>query len=196
MIRVTDPDERARLAELTGPQEKVAASGAFFVIAGDTRRHRLAARRDGRPYEPSLETFLLAVIDASLLAQNMTLAFESMGYGCCYIGGLRNHLPAVDELLELPEGVFPFYGLCVGVPDEDPLPRPRLPLDAVLFRGRYPSDEAMLERLAEYDRAYERYLAERGAEPRPWSGVMAGKFTKPERPELAAYYRSKGASFE
>jgi FMN reductase (NADPH) len=194
VIHVTDPAERARLAELTGPQEKVATAGAFLVVAGDTRRHRLAARRDGQPHEPSLESFLVAVIDASLLAQNMTLAFESMGYGCCYIGGLRNHLPEVDRLLEIPEGVYPIYGLCVGVPDEDPSHRPRLPVEAVLSEGRYPSDEEVLAHLAAYDATYERYLAERGAEPRTWSGIMARKFTAAQRPDLAGYYRSKGAS--
>lgn len=193
IIRVRDEAAREQLVELTGGQTKVARCGAFFVVCGDTRRHRLAAERDGHAHDARLEAFLLATIDASLFAQNVCVAFESMGYGICYIGGLRNQLPDVDALLEIPEGVYPLYGLCVGRPDETPTARPRLPLDAVLFDDRYPADADMLERMSAYDETYRTYLAERGAEPAAWSERMAAKFSQPERTNLAAYYTSKGA---
>ena len=69
------------------------------------------------PYSPNFETFLLSVIDASLFAERMEAAMNAMGYGVCYIGALRNRLPDVDALLALPPGVFPLFGLAVGVPD-------------------------------------------------------------------------------
>ena len=129
LIRVRDPATRERLVELTGNQEKVAAAPVFFVVCADTRRLRLCAERYDRPHDARLELFLLAVVDASLFAQNLVIAFESLGYGSCYIGGLRNQLAEVDRLLEVPEGVHPLYGLCVGRPAQDPLPRPRLVSD-------------------------------------------------------------------
>jgi len=194
-LRITDPEKRAAIAELTGPQEKVRTCPEFFVICGDTRRHRLAAKRDGHEYDARLEAFLLAVTDATLFAEKMVIAFESMGYGICYIGGLRNNLPEADRLLDIPEGVYPFYGLCVGAPDQTPTKRPRLPLDAVLFDDAYPGDDRMLSLMSEYNDGYERYLEERGTEPKRWSEIMARKFSKPERPELGPYYRGKGADF-
>ncbi len=196
LIHVTGPAERERLVELTGGQEKVARCGAFFAVCGDTRRHRLINARAGRPYDAQLEAFLLAVIDATLFAQNLVLAFESMGYGICYIGGLRNQLPEVDALLGLPEGVYPLYGLCVGVPAEMPDARPRLPVDAVLFRDRYPLDEAVLRVTDEYDEQYARYMIDRGVDPaklRTWSVAMCEKFAGSQRDDIGAYYRSKGA---
>jgi FMN reductase (NADPH) len=196
LIQVTDPDERRTLAELTGPQEKVERCGAFFVVCGDTRRHRLATTRSGRAYEARLEAYLLAVIDATLFAQNLVLAFESLGYGICYIGGLRNQLADVDALLEIPEGVYPLYGLCVGVPAEEPSARPRLPVEAVLFEGRYPDDATMRARLDDYDAAYLDYLDDRGVAAdrrRTWTDLMADKFAATQRPDVGAYYRSKGA---
>jgi FMN reductase (NADPH) len=193
LIRITDDDRRRRLVELTGGQSKVAACGSFFVVCGDTRRHRLLAERAGQPYDARLEAFLIAVIDASLFAQNLVLAFESMGYGICYIGGLRNDLDAVDELLAIPHGVYPLFGLCVGVPAEDPPLRPRLPVDAVLFDEGYPDDEALLGLIREYDGAYRTYMEQRGARPVGWSEAMAGKHARPARTALAAYYRMKGA---
>lgn len=193
LIRVRDAAARAEIADLAGPQPKIVECGAFFVLCGDTRRHRLACARDGRTYDARLEAFLLAVVDATLFAEKMVIAFESMGYGVCYIGGLRNDLPRADRVLALPEGIYPLYGLCVGVPAENPLPRPRLPVEAVLFENRYPGDDEMLSMLSAYDDRYERYRAERGATPARWSELMSKKFSSPERTELAAYYAEKGA---
>ena len=195
LLRVRDAERRARLVELTGGQPQVASAGAFFVVCGDQRRHRLLAEREGRAFEPNLETFLLAAVDAALFAQNLVLAFESMGYGICYIGGLRNELPKVDALLALPADVFPFYGLCAGWPAEDPGQRPRLPVDAVLFEERYPDDAAMLEQIGAYDRVMAGYYAARGKPGYDWAGGISRKFARPSREHLFEYYRSKGARF-
>lgn len=194
VIRVRDDAQRRRLVTLTGNQEKVAQCGAFFVVCGDVRRHRVIAERAGREYHSRLEGFLVAVIDATLFAQNMCVALESMGYGICYIGGVRNHLPEVDALLGLPHGVYPLFGLCVGVPAEEPGPRPRLPVEAVLFDGAYPSDEELVRSLDGYDRAYESYLRERGARsPHGWSQGIAEKYLEAVRTDIGDYYLSKGA---
>lgn len=196
VIQVRGAEQRRALVELTGGQEKVAACGAFFAVCGDTRRHRLAVERTGRSYAAALEAFLLAVIDATLFAQNLVLAFESLGYGICYIGGLRNRLDDVDALLGLPEGVYPLYGLCVGVPAEEPSARPRLPLESVLMDGTYLDDETVLAHLDAYDGAYAAYQRERGARETGWSALMADKFAVPARPDLGGYYRRKGASLD
>lgn len=195
VIRVRDAGKRAALAELSGPQEKVARCGAFLVVCGDARRHRVICERAGAPYAETFENFLVAIIDASLLAQNMTLAFESMGYGTCYIGGVRNDLPRVRELLALPVGVYPLFGLCVGVPDEDPAPRPRLPAACVLFDDAYPDDARLLDGVDDYDAAYRDYLAARGV-PRAkgWTETMAGRGNEKTRADAGSFYASQGAT--
>jgi FMN reductase (NADPH) len=192
-IRVTDESIRAGLAKLAGPQQKVVDCGAFFVICADVRRHRLLTERAGEPYDARLEAFLVAVIDASLFAQNACVAFEAMGYGICYIGGLRNDLPQVDRLLNLPEGVYPLFGLCVGLPDEDPMSRPRVATGGVLFENTYPNDDRVLEHIADYDALYEQYMHERSGRAASWSEMMASKYTKASRIDVGPYYRSKGA---
>ena len=193
IIQVTRDEERERLVALTGGQDKVARCGAFFVVCGDSRRHRLICARDGTEYDARMEAFLVTVIDASLFAQNVVIAFESMGYGVCYVGGLRNQLEAVGSLLSIPEGVYPLYGLCVGVPAESPLPRPRLPIEGVFFKDRYGSDAAVLAAVADYDAAYVPYMRARLGKDRDWSGSMRRKFEAPQRPGVARFYRSQGA---
>lgn len=199
LLQVRDPAVRTALARLAGGQDKVAEAGAFFVVSGDLRRHRLLAARAGRPFDGGLEAFLVAVIDATLFAQNLAVAFEALGYGVCFIGGLRNELPEVDRLLGVPQSVFPLYGLCVGAPGEAPAPRPRLPIEAVLHEGRYPSDAEVLAAVDRYDAGYRAYLATRGgpalgAGHASWIDSALAYFERQRRPGLAAYYAGKGAA--
>lgn len=193
ILQVEDPAERARLAELCGNQSQVAEAGAFFVLCADQRRFRLIAADHEAPYEANLETFLIGVIDTSLFAQNLTLAFESMGYGACYIGGLRNGVTEIAELLELPDDVFPLYGLCVGKSAEDPLPRPRLAPESVLFRGRYPDDATLREQIAEYDERMAEYYERRGQPGHDWSGGVSRGFRQRKRDHLFRFYGERGA---
>lgn len=194
LLQVTDAAERERLAELTGGQRQVAEAGAFFVVCAEQRRHRAMAEARGASFAPNLESFLVGVVDASLFAQNLVLGFESLGYGTCYIGGLRTRLGEVDALLELPADVFPLFGLCVGEPAEEPAIKPRLAPESVLHVGRCPSDAGVEAEIAEYDARMAAYYAERGLEGRDWSGGVHRKFLVPQREHLFDYYTSKGAS--
>lgn len=196
LLRVRCASERAQLAELCGGQAQVREAGAFLVVCADVRRHRLVADRAGRGLARNLEAFLVAVIDAALFAQNLALALEALGQGICFIGGLRNELKAVDALLELPDDVFPLFGMCAGAadPSDAHVTRPRLPLEAVLFEGRYPDDEQLLAAIDRYDLTVEQHYAERGKPGYNWTGGLVRRLEAPIRQALLEYYREKGAN--
>lgn len=194
VIHVTEPARLDALAELAGPQEKVRRCGAFLVICADTRRHRLIAERAGQPFHDTFENFLVAAVDSALFAQNLSLAFESMGYGICYIGGIRNDLPRVAKVLNLPAFVYPVFGLCIGLPDEQPSARPRLPVESILSRDTYPDDAALLAGIDAYDAAYVEYLAARGAPRATWSQSVAQKHNRPTREAVGRFYQDQGAT--
>ena len=194
LLQVTTPTTRAALATLSGDQPQVREAGAFFVLSGDTRRHRLIAADEERTYCGNLETFLTVVADASLFAQNLALAFESMGYGICMIGGLRNQLPEVGELLKLPLGVWPLFGLCVGESAEEPATRPRLPAELLWTKNAYPADKTVRAGLACYDAEAAQHYEDRGLSGRNWSGGIARKFERLTRQHLLDFYGSKGAT--
>ena len=195
-IRVREEGRLERLVQLTGGQAKVAACGAFLVICGDTRRHRLVAQRAGEPHVSNLEAFMLATIDATLFAQNLVIALEAMGWGTCYIGGLRNDLPAVHELLGTPDGIWPIFGLCIGRPDQDPETRPRLEPNAVLFDERYPDDGEMLESIDRYDERMRSWYRRQGIDTPDWSTRIERHFQERHRTRNAEWYREVGAVFD
>ena len=195
-IRIRDHKRRERLVELTGGQKKVALSPVFLVICGDTRRHRLLAERAGIAYSTNLEGFMLALIDAALFAQNMVVALESMGYGTCYIGGLRNSLQDVQELLNVPEGVWPFFGLCIGRPKGVSAQRPRLEPNAILFEERYPEDSQVFSWIEKYDARMSAWYREQGIDTSGWASRIEQHFEERRRTGNAQYYRGQGASFD
>ncbi|SUX61642.1 oxygen-insensitive NADPH nitroreductase [Citrobacter amalonaticus] len=113
IIRITDPVLRDALVPLTGGQQHVAQAAEFWVFCADFNRHLQICP------EAQLglaEQLLLGVVDTAMMAQNALTAAESLGLGGVYIGGLRNNIESVTELLALPKHVLPLFGLCLGWP--------------------------------------------------------------------------------
>jgi hypothetical protein len=54
---------------------------------------------------------------------------------------MRNNPRRIAELMDLPEGVFCPFGLCLGYPADDSTSaiKPRLAQEAVWFREKYPA---------------------------------------------------------
>lgn len=141
VIAVEDKGIKDRLNVVAGNQRQIAGAPLLLVWLADLARPRdIAETRggtvDGLDY---IESFLLGVIDAALAAQNAVVALESLGLGTCYIGAIRNDPETVARELDLPEGVFPVFGLTVGYPDpaKPADVKPRLGQEAVLHRDRY-----------------------------------------------------------
>jgi nitroreductase len=129
----------------------------YFIICVDAHRHEaIMARRGWQMAQNDLSLLLFGVQDATLMAENMVVAAESLGLGSCFLGGIPYRAAKISEQYKLPRRVFPLVGLTMGYPAEDPPPRPRYPLDFTLFEGEYPefSDEQVERAMAEMDEGY------------------------------------------
>jgi FMN reductase (NADPH) len=114
----------------------------WFVICVDAHRLELFMRRRGWSVRTNDVTLLLlAMQDASYMAENMVTAAESLGMGSCFIGEGSISAARVRNLarkLRLPPRVLPIVELAMGWPAEDCPPRPRFPLSFTLFKDAYP----------------------------------------------------------
>lgn len=164
VVAVDDPEVRRELAAIAGNQKHIEQCPIFLVFLADTSRNARLAQQEGTELAglPFLESFLVAAIDAALAAQNAVVAAESLGFANVYIGALRNDVTRVAQLLGLPPGVAPVFGLCVGhaLPGREGEVKPRLPQAAVLHRERYDADDrghraAYDPRMAEFSRRNE-----------------------------------------
>jgi len=193
IIVVTKPELKRELARLSGNQAHVEHSGLFLVFCGDLSRVSEAIGMHGKNYQPNTESFVVATVDAALAAQNAVIAAESLDLGICYIGGIRNHIEQVSELLQLPKLVYPLFGLAVGVPDETPSQRPRLPKKAVVHLNAYQPDQSV-EGMREYDEVMRAYYKERtgGKADTNWTEKVAEKYSEPRRTHLLSYLEKQG----
>lgn len=196
VISVEDKALRSKLRELSGNQAYVEECPVFLVWCADLHRLELAAGPhlgDGESYADSTENFVVATVDVALASQNAAVAAEALGLGIVYIGGLRNHIAEVAELLGLPERVYPVFGMCIGYPAERNGLRPRLPLEAVLHTDRYDASK-QAEAVALYDAVSAEYLSKRtnGARSTPWSKLMAGRLAEPVRLHMQTFLQGKG----
>lgn len=198
VIRVRDGEKRTKLAELAGGQPYVASAGAFMVFCADLHRSKLACELQGGHFSEGMtEHFIIATADVALFAQNCVVAAESLGLGICYIGGLRNNPQDVSELLELPDQVYPVFGLCLGYPDQHPEVKPRLPLSTVLKEETYyqPSDVSGIELYDEHIRAY--YKSRTGGKKDScWSEEMRALVGKESRPHMRDFLARRGFSMK
>jgi len=194
VIRVRDPDSRQKLAEYAGNQPYVASAAEFLVFCADLKRAGSYCAKYGKPFSGDYtEHFIIATVDAALMAQNVVVAAESQGLGICYIGGLRNNPRQVSDLLALPKGVYPVFGLCLGYPDQSPEVKPRLPLDVILKREVY-SEEGDAGIIAAYDEHVREYYRTRtgGGHGISWSEQVASLLSEKARPHMRDFLAEQG----
>lgn len=191
IIGVNDPQVKNDLKEVSG-QPYVADNGYLFVFVMDFYRHSLIAEEKKTDMDVSIgstEGLLVGTIDATLVAQNMAVAAEDMGYGIVYLGSLRNDVHRVKEVLNLPEHTFPLFGMAVGEPadDENGAPKPRLPFEHVFHENQYNSDEeAQRNVLASYDKTVSDYYNKRtdGERSETWSDQIARALGSKQRLDM------------
>lgn len=198
IVRVGDTAKREKIAELAGNQRYVASAAEFMVFCADLKRAGNWCREYGKPFEGDFtEHFIIATVDVALMAQSMVCAAESVGLGICYIGGIRNNPGPVSELLELPKGVYPVFGLCLGYPAQDPEVKPRLPLSVIVKQDSY-NEEGDREAIAAYDKVVRGYYATRtgGGHGVSWSEQVSVLLSEKSRPHMRGFLAEQGFTFK
>ena len=205
IIHVADAAKRRRIVAHLPEMPWILDAPLFLVFCGNTRRIRHIGEWRGKPFaNEHLDHFMNAAVDAGIVMMNFISAAEAAGLGTCPISAIRNAIDTVSRELELPEGVFPVAGLCVGYPAASGHISPRLPLDVTVHTDRY--DETRLrEHVDAYDQrrnanhpyGKQRRIKQFGAaEFYGWSEDKARQYAEPERADFGAYIRRQGFSLK
>jgi len=178
VIAVTDQDLRSRLAVLARNQRHIEEAPLILLWVADLARVTDIGRRADAPTDATdyLESFLTAVIDTSLAAQNALVAAESLGLGTVFIGALRNHPEEVAELVGLPPRSFVTFGLVVGHPDpaRPAAVKPRPAQEIVLHRDRH-SGVASEQAVDRFDAASRTFQEEQQLPPTGWIAPLLSR---------------------
>lgn len=176
VVAVKDADRRARLAALSARQGFIREAPLFLCWVADLSRLTRLGEAHQRKLEALdyLESFMVALVDAALAAQNAVVAAESLGLGTVYVGALRHEPEKVAAELALPSGAFAVFGLAVGHPAAVGAIKPRLPQSLVLHREQYrvAEEEATI---AVYDKALAGFSEGQGLGPVAWTPRMLSR---------------------
>tara|TARA_Y100001960_G_C14771689_1_gene880496 strand:- start:3226 stop:4065 length:840 start_codon:yes stop_codon:yes gene_type:complete len=203
ILRVIDEDKREAIESLIPSMPWIGSAPEFMVFCGDSSRIRRICERRGKPFaNDHLDAFFNATVDSAIIMQNLIIAAESSGLGCCPISVIRNHATRVAEILQLPEWVFPVAGLCVGYPSTTAYVSVRLPLALTVHVDTY--DYSALDReLDDYDQRRDarysipdekqKYVEDyEVAEFYGWSEDKARQVSRPERDDFGEFVRRQG----
>jgi len=203
IVRVAERARIKAIADGIPDMPWIANAPVFLVFCGNNRRIRQIGEWRGKPFaNEHLDHFMNAAVDAGIVMTSFIRAAEAVGLGCCPISAVRNQPEATSRLLDLPAGVFPVAGLCVGYPAEEGRITPRLSLQVTVHTDRY--DEAgLMEKIEAYDRRRDTALPYRRqrnperfgkADFYGWSEDKARQYAVPEREDFGAFIRSQGFS--
>jgi nitroreductase len=201
IIIIDDPDKRATINALFPGSPWIEGAPVFLVFCGNNRRLRQIHARADIPFENDhLDAFFNAAVDAGIALGAFVNAADAAGLGTCPISTIRDHLKVVNELLGLPDWVFPVAGMTLGWPARTPRINLRLPLAATVHTDSYneaaqePAIHAYDQRRAELrpygsQREPERFGTR---DPYTWSDDKARQYNEPQRSDFGDYIRRKG----
>lgn len=194
IMGVTDPEKKKALREIS-TQSYVEHNGHLFVFIVDFYRHTELAKKSGQEITyAKTENLIVGTVDATLAAQNLAVAAESLDLGICYIGSLRNDMRKAIEILDLPEGAFPLFGMVVGHPTEEGSQKERLPFEAVYHENTYQRIDDVEGDIAEYDERISNYYKERtdGKRDDKWSNQVIDMLSKKQRLDVDTVLKEQG----
>ncbi len=138
IVVTRDAKSRERLWEIHYEQDMVKQAPLLLTFCADwNRMNKWCRASNAEPGYDNFLSFLVGFADALIAAQNAAVAAESLGYGICYMGTTICRTQEIIEHLSLPKDVFPATTLVVGVPDENPDKRARLPIEGIVHEERY-----------------------------------------------------------
>jgi nitroreductase len=117
-VVVQDPENKQRAAQACMNQTWMAEAGAIIAAVG----------------LPEVSSKWYPV-DVAIAMENLVLAAKGLGYGTCWIGAFEE--AKVKEALAIPENLSVVALTPLGVPADQPAPRPRKPFEECFSQEKY-----------------------------------------------------------
>ncbi len=165
VIVTRDNEMKKQLVPLHFNQPAAAGASVILTICADFNRFTRWCRLSGaKPGYDNFHSFIMAMTDAVIFAQQIVTVAEMEGLGSCYLGTVNYTAREVSDLLKLPELVVPVASVSLGYPAGDAQRCERLPVEAVMHLEKYreDSDEEIMElfRVKDEDETNRKFVEE------------------------------------
>lgn len=190
VVVTRDDAQKQLLAPAHFGQPTVTTAQAVLTFCLDLNRFEKWCRlRNADPGFENFQSFVAAIIDTSLFAQQFVTIAELNGLGTCYLGTTTYNAPQIAEALDLPARVVPVTTVTVGYPADGvaDVPTWRLPVDAIMHCEKYsqPSDADIASWYAQLEAVSQHFVDENNLE------TLAQVFTRVRYPRESAEHFSR-----
>lgn len=138
-VVVTESDEMKEvLSPIHFNQPMVKSAPVVLTFCADFNRFtKWCEERNANPGYDNFLSFMNAVSDTLLLAQNFCTLAEDEGLGTCYLGTTVYNAMQIIDALRLPKRTFPVATITVGYPLEIPSQPDRLAVSSFVHDESY-----------------------------------------------------------
>ncbi|VEU78060.1 nitroreductase family protein [Mycoplasmopsis columbinasalis] len=158
VVVVTDTKLLAELGQIL-KQKQVSEAGAFLIFLADFNRLAHITAKTNYKEKLTQNDLLVAFGDAFIQATMAQDAATELGLGTCFIGGVREHIDKIKELLNVTGIAFPAVGLTVGVPKK--VAHTAKPKLNRVYQNTY-NQEVLADEIKAYDEVIKNYYQEHG----------------------------------
>jgi Nitroreductase len=138
VIVTRSEEQKKALAPTHFNQPTVTGASAVLTFCADFNRFvKWCEASDAKPGYDNFQSFMTAVLDTVIFAQQFCTIAEMQGLGVCYLGTTTYNAPDIARILDLPKRVVPVTTLTVGYPASEGVVSDRLPIGAIIHDEKY-----------------------------------------------------------
>jgi len=201
IIHLQSRDSRNFIHSVLPSMPWIKTAPVFLLFCGDSHRIKTVCEMHNTTFaHDPLDAFLNTATDTAMVLQNFIIAAEAAGLGCCPISAVREFTEQVAEFCQMPDGVYPLAGLCLGYPEGAQDISVRLPMSASLHKDTY-NEKNLRANIKDYDKRREEispYESQRQidlyglSDSYGWSCDKARQTSHTERLSFKSYIRKHG----
>lgn len=167
VVVTRDSIKKAELAPAHFSQPAFVNAPVILTFCADYNRFvKWCRQRDAVPGYDNFQSFVAAMLDTAILAQQFVTIAEQEGLGTCYLGTTTYNAPDIARVLELPSLVVPVITVALGWPEGTAVTSDRLPVTSFIHNETYkdytPSDIDAIYAEKEAREDSKRFIAENG----------------------------------
>ena len=120
VIITREEDKKKQLTPCHFNQPASTSATVLLTFCADLNRFvKWCKNNNAEPGFDNFQSFMSAVFDTVILAQQFCTIAEMNGLGTCYLGTTTYTAPQIAKILELPKRVIPILTIALGWPDEN-----------------------------------------------------------------------------
>lgn len=138
VVVTEDPERLERISKYHFDQPAAKTAPMILTVCADFNRFtKWCENSQADAGFNNFHSFIMAMTDAVIFAQQIVTVAELQGYGTCYLGTVNYNAKEISDMLDLPYMVVPVASIAIGFPEKEGEKTIRLPMEGILHFEEY-----------------------------------------------------------